>query len=99
MVELFGAWRSMASALALGARGPRFKSGCPDLNNLLVRRWFNGKTIAFQAIDTGSIPVRRSWAYSSTAERPAQMGYLGSNSQVITCQIRGSLHPILSAIW
>ena len=31
-----GAWRSLASALAWGARGPRFKSGRPD--------WFSAKS-------------------------------------------------------
>src|SRR4051794_41486384 len=33
-----GAWRSLVSARALGARGPRFESGRPDVREPLLRR-------------------------------------------------------------
>lgn len=29
-IRSFGVWRSLASALVLGTRGPRFESGLPD---------------------------------------------------------------------
>jgi hypothetical protein len=31
--DIFGLWRSLASALAWGARGPGFKSRQPDQNS------------------------------------------------------------------
>src|SRR3954447_26270639 len=45
-----GAWRSLVSARALGARGPRFESGRPDLGLAIsasagdggLRRWPDG---------------------------------------------------------
>ena len=62
--KMYGAWRSPASALAWGARGPGFKSQCPDSFFSREKEKEDAKASSFSLLSTGycyfassSIPI------------------------------------------
>src|SRR4051794_33216268 len=70
-----GAWRSLVSARALGARGPRFESGRPDLGSAISASAGDG-TVRRRPVGAGG--VRRPGA----ASRPARLARRGAALRV-----------------